>query len=51
MKAEARIECLRAGGVNVDEFLQDVETLSVHEIQRSTSSLSVRTDASGAGVS
>ncbi|CAG9856160.1 unnamed protein product [Phyllotreta striolata] len=39
-KAEARIECLRAGGVNVDEWLQEAETLTVQDIQRSTSSLS-----------
>ncbi|XP_031777106.1 protein nervous wreck isoform X2 [Nasonia vitripennis] len=47
MKAEARIECLRKGGVNVDEWLQEVETLSVQDIPRSASSLSIRTDASG----
>ncbi|XP_044766404.1 protein nervous wreck isoform X3 [Coccinella septempunctata] len=39
-KAEARIECLRAGGVNVDEWLQEAEMLNVQDIQRSTSSLS-----------
>ncbi|XP_014612779.1 PREDICTED: F-BAR and double SH3 domains protein 2 isoform X2 [Polistes canadensis] len=49
LKAEARIECLRHGGVNVDEFLQEAETLSVQDMPRSASSLSVRTDASGAG--
>lgn len=49
-KAEARIECLRKGGVNVDEWLQEAETLNVQDIQRSTSSLSMRTDASGTGV-
>ncbi|XP_011874500.1 PREDICTED: F-BAR and double SH3 domains protein 2 isoform X2 [Vollenhovia emeryi] len=48
LKAEARIECLRLGGVNVDEFLQEAETLSVQDMPRSASSLSVRTDASGA---
>ncbi|KAM0735464.1 Protein nervous wreck [Formica fusca] len=48
LKAEARLECLRHGGVNVDEFLQEAETLSVQDIPRSASSLSVRTDASGA---
>ncbi|EFN71748.1 FCH and double SH3 domains protein 2, partial [Camponotus floridanus] len=48
LKAEARLECLRQGGVNVDEFLQEAETLSVQDIPRSASSLSVRTDASGA---
>lgn len=51
MKAEARIECLRKGGVNVDEWMQEAETLSVQDIPRSASSLSVRTDGSGAGVS
>lgn len=51
MKAEARIEYLRNGGVNVDEWLQEAETLSVQDIPRSASSLSMRTDASGAGVS
>lgn len=49
LKAEARIECLRHGGVNVDEWLQEAETLSVQDMPRSASSLSVRTDASGAG--
>ncbi|KAJ8969465.1 hypothetical protein NQ317_015280 [Molorchus minor] len=39
-KAEARIECLRAGGVNVDEWLQEAESLNVQDIQRSASSLS-----------
>ncbi|XP_022909284.1 protein nervous wreck isoform X2 [Onthophagus taurus] len=47
-KADARIEALRKGGVNVDEWLQEAETLTVQDIQRSTSSLSMRTDASGA---
>jgi len=51
MKAEARIECLRQGGINVDEFMQELDTLSVQDIPRSGSSLSVRTDASGMGVS
>ncbi|KAG5314571.1 FCSD2 protein, partial [Acromyrmex insinuator] len=50
LKAEARIECLRHGGVNVDEFLQEAETLSVQDMPRSASSLSVRTDASGAAI-
>ncbi|XP_076377755.1 protein nervous wreck isoform X4 [Megalopta genalis] len=47
LKAESRIDCLRNGGVNVDEWLQEVETLSVQDMPRSASSLSVRTDASG----
>lgn len=36
--------------MNVDEFLQEAETLSVQDMPRSASSLSVRTDASGAAV-
>ncbi|XP_031346627.1 protein nervous wreck isoform X2 [Photinus pyralis] len=40
MKAEARIECLRLGGVNVDEWLREAESLTVQDIQRSASSLS-----------
>lgn len=40
-KAEARIEYLRKGGVNVDEWLQEAESLNVQDIQRSASSLSV----------
>lgn len=36
--------------MNVDEWLQEAETLSVQDMPRSASSLSVRTDASGAGV-
>ncbi|XP_065334083.1 protein nervous wreck isoform X1 [Cloeon dipterum] len=47
IKAEARITCLKDGGVNVDEFLQDVESLSTLELPRSASALSVHTDASG----
>ncbi|XP_063910868.1 protein nervous wreck-like isoform X3 [Zophobas morio] len=39
-KAEARIEALRDGGVNVDEWLQEAESLNVQDIQRSASSLS-----------
>lgn len=45
-KAEACLECLRAGGVNVDEWMQEAETLGVQELPRSSSSLSMRTDAS-----
>ncbi|KAF4529897.1 hypothetical protein B566_EDAN018136, partial [Ephemera danica] len=47
MKTEARIECLKNGGVNVEEFMQEVESLSTLELPRSSSALSVRTDASG----
>ncbi|KAK7865510.1 hypothetical protein R5R35_003211 [Gryllus longicercus] len=49
LKAEARIECLRNGGVNVDEWMQEADNLSVQDLPRSASSLSVRTDASGTG--
>lgn len=50
VKAEACLECLRAGGINVDEWIQEAETLVAHEITRSASSLSMRTDLSGQGV-
>lgn len=43
-KSEACLECLRAGGVNVDEWMQEAETLGVQELPRSSSSLSLRTD-------
>lgn len=46
-KAEGCLECLRAGGVNVDEWMQEAETLGVQEMPRSSSSLSMRTDTSG----
>lgn len=46
-RAEACLECLRAGGVNVDEWMQEAETLGVQELPRSNSSLSMGTDASG----
>ncbi|XP_046674644.1 protein nervous wreck isoform X2 [Homalodisca vitripennis] len=49
VKAEARIEYLRAGGVNVDEWMQEVDNLSVQDLPRSASSMSVHTDASGTG--
>lgn len=35
--------------MNVDEWMQEAETLGVHELPRSSSSLSMRTDASGHG--
>ncbi|XP_075230266.1 FCH and double SH3 domains nervous wreck [Lycorma delicatula] len=49
LKAEARIECLKAGGVNVDEWMQEVDNLSIQDMPRSASSMSVRTDLSGMG--
>lgn len=43
-RSEACLECLRAGGVNVDEWMQEAETLGVQELPRSSSSLSLRTE-------
>lgn len=48
-RSESALECLRAGGVNVDEWMQEAETLGVQELPRSSSSLSLHTDASGHG--
>lgn len=51
-KYEARLECLRIGGAPVDEWLKEVDLLAVQDaLPRSSSLLSVRTDASGAAVS
>ncbi|XP_026326395.1 F-BAR and double SH3 domains protein 2 isoform X2 [Hyposmocoma kahamanoa] len=48
-KYEARLECLRIGGAPVDEWLKEVDLLAVQDaLPRSSSLLSVRTDASGA---
>ncbi|XP_046977219.1 protein nervous wreck isoform X2 [Vanessa cardui] len=48
-KYEARLECLRASGAAVDEWLKEIDLLAVQEtLPRSSSLLSVRTDASGA---
>ncbi|CAK1554607.1 unnamed protein product [Leptosia nina] len=48
-KYEARLECLRNGGAPVDEWLKEVDLLAVQEtLPRSSSLVSVRTDASGA---
>ncbi|XP_045509978.1 protein nervous wreck isoform X1 [Colias croceus] len=48
-KYEARLECLRTGGAPVDEWLKEVDLLAVQEtLPRSSSLVSVRTDASGA---
>ena len=49
IKSEARLECLKQGGISVEEWIQEAETLSVQEIPRSNSSLSMRTDASREG--
>lgn len=46
-KAEAVIECLRDGDVNVDEWLQDIENLpTTVDMARSASSVSIKTDVS-----
>lgn len=51
-KYESRLECLRVSGAPVDEWLKEVDLLAVAEpMPRSSSLLSVRTDASGAAVS
>lgn len=43
IKAEARLDCLRQGGIKVDEFLQDAANgLSAVELTRSPSQLSFR---------
>ncbi|XP_041986298.1 protein nervous wreck isoform X2 [Aricia agestis] len=48
-KYEARLECLRNSGAPVDEWLKEVDLLAVQDtLPRSSSLLSVRTDASGA---
>ncbi|XP_037940718.1 protein nervous wreck isoform X4 [Teleopsis dalmanni] len=48
-KAEACLQCLREGGINVDEWVQEAEIMGVQELTRSASSISMRTDASGQG--
>nr|XP_013189369.1 unnamed protein product [Amyelois transitella] len=48
-KYEARLDCLRVSGAPVDEWLKEVDLLAVQDtLPRSSSLLSVRTDASGA---
>lgn len=49
-KYEARLELLRASGAPVDEWLKELDMLAVQDssLPRSSSLLSVRTDASGA---
>lgn len=50
-KYEARLECLRTSGAPVDEWLKEIDLLAVQDtLPRSSSLLSVRTDASGAAV-
>lgn len=49
LKAESRLECLKQGGISVEEWIQEAETLSVQEIPRSSSDASLRTDASRDG--
>ncbi|GAB6022818.1 hypothetical protein CHUAL_006916 [Chamberlinius hualienensis] len=51
-KAEARIDLLRQGGVNVDEYVIDLDSLGPidiggGELSRAASTLSVRSNASG----
>ncbi len=47
VKAESVIECFQDGGVNVEEWMKDVESLSTGlELPRSGSSASLKTDGS-----
>ena len=47
-KAEGVIECMRDGNVNVEEWMQDIESMTTTlDIPRSGSANSVRTDTSG----
>lgn len=46
-KCEARLQCLRDGGISVEEWIQEAETMSVQEMPRSNSEGSIKTDASG----
>uniref|UniRef100_A0A1I8MK76 SH3 domain protein n=1 Tax=Musca domestica TaxID=7370 RepID=A0A1I8MK76_MUSDO len=48
-KAEACLQSLREGGINVDEWVQEAEIMGAQELTRSASSISMRTDASGQG--
>ncbi|XP_075162935.1 FCH and double SH3 domains nervous wreck isoform X2 [Haematobia irritans] len=48
-KAEACLQSLREGGINVDEWVQEAEIIGAQELTRSASSISMRTDASGQG--
>ncbi|KAL7049744.1 hypothetical protein ACKWTF_003837 [Chironomus riparius] len=49
LKAEAKLECLKQGGISIEEWLQEAETLSIQEIPRSSSDASLKTDASRDG--
>lgn len=52
VKYEARLDVLKLSGAPVEEWLKDMDQLGVSEpLQRSSSLLSVRTDASGAAAS
>lgn len=44
LKAEAKLECLKQGGISIEEWIQEAETMSVQEIPRSSSEASLRTD-------
>lgn len=46
-KIEACVELLKQGGVAVDQWLEEAQTTVQQEVQRSNSSLSLRTDGSG----
>jgi F-BAR and double SH3 domains protein len=44
IKAEAKLEALKIGGISVEDWIQEAETMSVQEIPRSSSEASLRTD-------
>ncbi|XP_063699365.1 protein nervous wreck isoform X2 [Culicoides brevitarsis] len=45
-KCEARLQCLRDGGINVEDWIQEAETTSVQEMPRRESSMSVKSGES-----
>lgn len=46
-KCEVRLMCLKEGGICIDEWIQEAETMSIQEMPRSGSTVSIKTDASG----
>lgn len=46
-KCEARLQALKDGGISVEEWIQEAETMSVQDIPRSNSTVSIKTEGSG----
>lgn len=46
-KCEARLLALKEGGINIDDWIQEAETMSVQDIPRSSSTVSIKTEGSG----